>query len=125
MKLREAWSSPPSGSKHSYFSFRTHNGAQVVVAKGSPYVAAAHRVSGVLLSNSTAVRHIFDRTLGTYDLLMQRKAQPALSPFPTRAALMYTSPAKAQHWPCRRLHQASACPISQIASLREMLQKYP
>ena len=43
------------------------------MANPSPYVSEPHRVSGVLLSNSTAVRHIFDRTLGTYDLLMQRK----------------------------------------------------
>jgi hypothetical protein len=30
-------------------------------------------VGGLMLANSTAVRHIFDRTLGLYDRLMERK----------------------------------------------------
>ncbi len=42
-------------------------------ARASPYVARRHRVGGLMLANSTAVRHIFDRTLGLYDRLMERK----------------------------------------------------
>ena len=42
-------------------------------ARASPYVERRHRVGGVMLANSTAVRHIFDRTLGLYDRLMERK----------------------------------------------------
>lgn len=30
-------------------------------------------MGGLMLANSTAVRHIFDRTLGLYDRLMERK----------------------------------------------------
>lgn len=42
-------------------------------ARASPYVQQRHRVGGLMLANSTAVRHIFDRTLGLYDRLMERK----------------------------------------------------
>jgi Tubulin C-terminal domain len=46
---------------------------QLVHARASPYVKRRHRVGGLMLANSTAVRHIFDRTLGLYDRLMERK----------------------------------------------------
>ena len=39
----------------------------------SPYVPQQHRCRGLLLANSTGVRHIFDRTLGLYDRLMERR----------------------------------------------------
>lgn len=51
---------------------------QLVKARASPYVKSQHRVSGLMLYNNTSVRHIFDRTLGLYDRLMERKVEMLL-----------------------------------------------
>jgi len=45
-------------------------GLQVALARRSPYVASAHRVSGLLLANSTGVRHLFNKIVRDYDKLI-------------------------------------------------------
>ena len=47
---------------------------QVALSRKSPYVQAAHRVSGLMLANHTSIRHLFDKCLTQYDKLMRRKA---------------------------------------------------
>eukprot|EP00208_Stichococcus_sp_RCC1054_P001237 CAMPEP_0206150194 /NCGR_PEP_ID=MMETSP1473-20131121/38170_1 /ASSEMBLY_ACC=CAM_ASM_001109 /TAXON_ID=1461547 /ORGANISM="Stichococcus sp, Strain RCC1054" /LENGTH=437 /DNA_ID=CAMNT_0053547687 /DNA_START=1933 /DNA_END=3247 /DNA_ORIENTATION=+ len=71
--VREAVRQARAARSLTFAASRPHNTLQVLVATGSPYVPPPHRVSGLLLSNSSAMRHVFDRTLSTYDLLMQRK----------------------------------------------------
>lgn len=45
-------------------------GLQVALARRSPYVSSAHRVSGLLLGNSTSVRHLFNKIVRDYDKLI-------------------------------------------------------
>jgi tubulin gamma len=45
-------------------------GLQVALARRSPYVSSAHRVSGLLLANSTSVRHLFNKIVRDYDKLI-------------------------------------------------------
>lgn len=46
---------------------------QVALSKKSPYVASAHRVSGLMLANHTSIRHLLNKCLEQYDKLMKRK----------------------------------------------------
>ena len=48
--------------------------AQVALSKKSPYTASSHRVSGLMMANHTSIRHLFNRCLSQYDMLMKRKA---------------------------------------------------
>jgi tubulin gamma len=45
-------------------------GLQVALARRSPFVSSAHRVSGLLLANSTSVRHLFNKIVRDYDKLI-------------------------------------------------------
>ena len=47
---------------------------KVALSKKSPYAPSAHRVSGLMMANNTSIRHLFNRTLSQYDMLMKRKA---------------------------------------------------
>jgi tubulin gamma len=47
---------------------------QVALSRKSPFVASAHRVSGLVLANHTSVRHLFNRTLSQFDKLFKRSA---------------------------------------------------
>ena len=47
---------------------------QVALSKKSPYAPSAHRVSGLMMANNTSIRHLFNRCLSQYDMLMKRKA---------------------------------------------------
>lgn len=46
---------------------------QVALSKKSPYVKTAHKVTGLMLANHTSIRHLFDRCLSQYDMLIKRK----------------------------------------------------
>jgi len=48
--------------------------SQVALSKKSPYAPSAHRVSGLMVANNTSIRHLFNRCLTQYDMLMKRKA---------------------------------------------------
>lgn len=47
---------------------------QVALSKKSPYVTTSHRVSGLMLANTTSIRHLFNKVLRDYDKLMNRNA---------------------------------------------------
>eukprot|EP00922_Rhytidocystis_sp_ex-Travisia-forbesii_P008623 GHVS01012639.1.p1 GENE.GHVS01012639.1~~GHVS01012639.1.p1 ORF type:complete len:481 (+),score=64.27 GHVS01012639.1:46-1443(+) len=47
---------------------------QVALSKQSPYVRTAHKVSGLMLGNHTAISGLFERCLMQYDRLMKRQA---------------------------------------------------
>ena len=47
---------------------------QVALSRKSPYAPSAHRVSGLMVANNTSIRHLFNRCLSQYDMLMKRKA---------------------------------------------------
>jgi tubulin gamma len=47
---------------------------QVSIARSSPYLKSAHRVSGVMIANHTAVRGIFTRICKEYDRMRRVKA---------------------------------------------------
>lgn len=49
-------------------------GIQVALAKRSPYVQSAHRVSGLMLANHTSIAFLFERTLSSFNLLRKKKA---------------------------------------------------
>lgn len=49
-------------------------GIQVALAKRSPYVQTAHRVSGLMLANHTSIATLFERTLSSFNLLRKKKA---------------------------------------------------
>ena len=46
-------------------------------ARASPHVAARQRVSGLMLANHTAVRHVLDRTVAQFDRPFEKKARPS------------------------------------------------
>ena len=50
---------------------------QVALSKESPYVASAHRVSGLMLANHTSIRHLLNKCIEQYDKLMKRKVGAA------------------------------------------------
>jgi tubulin gamma len=52
----------------------TPSGLHVTVAKKSPFIKTAHRVSGLLLANHTSVSTLFKRTCDQYDRLRKRNA---------------------------------------------------
>lgn len=45
----------------------------MALSKKSPYVASAHRVSGLMLANHTSIRHLLNKCIEQYDKLMKRK----------------------------------------------------
>lgn len=47
---------------------------QVALSRKSPYIKSGHRVSGLMLSNHTSIRHLFNRTLAQYEKLVKRSA---------------------------------------------------
>ena len=47
---------------------------QVAIARKSPYVQTAHRVSGLLMANHTSIHTLFAKILKQYDKLKQRNA---------------------------------------------------
>uniref|UniRef100_A0A915HET7 Tubulin gamma chain n=1 Tax=Romanomermis culicivorax TaxID=13658 RepID=A0A915HET7_ROMCU len=47
---------------------------QVALSRKSPYVQSAHRVSGLMLANNTAISSLFERTVQQYDKLRSRGA---------------------------------------------------
>ncbi|KZS99179.1 gamma tubulin [Sistotremastrum niveocremeum HHB9708] len=47
---------------------------QVALTRKSPYVAASHRVSGLMLANHTSIASLFKRMLDQYDKLRKAKA---------------------------------------------------
>ncbi|KAH7107781.1 tubulin gamma chain [Auriculariales sp. MPI-PUGE-AT-0066] len=47
---------------------------QVALTRKSPYMAASHRVSGLMLANHTSVATLFQRMIDQYDRLRSRKA---------------------------------------------------
>lgn len=49
-------------------------GIQVALAKRSPYVQTAHRVSGLMLANHTSISTLFERTLTSFNPLRKRGA---------------------------------------------------
>lgn len=49
-------------------------GIQVALSCKSPYIQSAHRVSGLMLANHTAISSLFARTLQQYDKLRRREA---------------------------------------------------
>jgi len=49
-------------------------GIQVALAGRSPYVQAAHRVTGMLWANHTSMAHIFERTAKSFDSFYVRQA---------------------------------------------------
>jgi len=49
-------------------------GIQVALARKSPYVQDAHKVSGLMLANHTGINGLFDRCVKQYDKLRSRNA---------------------------------------------------
>lgn len=49
-------------------------GIQVALAKRSPYVQTAHRVSGLMLANHTSIASLFERTLESFNKFRKKKA---------------------------------------------------
>jgi len=49
-------------------------GCQVALSRKSPYVETAHRVSGLMLANHTAVGSLFKRLHDQFEKMLQRKA---------------------------------------------------
>ena len=47
---------------------------QVALARKSPYVETAHKVSGFMLANHTSMAELFARSLGQYDKIRRRNA---------------------------------------------------
>mmetsp|Transcript_52944 Transcript_52944/g.123977 ORF Transcript_52944/g.123977 Transcript_52944/m.123977 type:complete len:462 (-) Transcript_52944:13-1398(-) len=47
---------------------------QVAVSRQSPYVQQAHKVSGLMLANHTAISQLFDRNIKQYEKLRSRNA---------------------------------------------------
>jgi len=47
---------------------------QVALTRRSPYIAATHRVSGLMLANHTSMASMFGRALDQYDKLRRRNA---------------------------------------------------
>lgn len=47
---------------------------QVALAKRSPFVESAHKVSGLMLANNTSIRVLFDRAVEEFDRLRNRGA---------------------------------------------------
>jgi len=47
---------------------------QVALTRKSPYLAASHRVSGLMLANHTSIASLFKRMLDQYDRLRKRNA---------------------------------------------------
>jgi tubulin gamma len=47
---------------------------QVAISKKSPYVAMAHRVSGLMMANHTSIHTLFKKTLDQYNQLRRRNA---------------------------------------------------
>lgn len=47
---------------------------QIALSKQSPYVRAAHKVSGLMLANHTSISGLFERCLMQYERLMRRQA---------------------------------------------------
>lgn len=78
-----------------YVLISTSVEAQVALSKKSPYVASAHRVSGLMLANHTSIRHLLNKCIEQYDKLMKRKVggAPALS-----SCRVYTLPVSLYKW---------------------------
>lgn len=49
-------------------------GIQVALTKRSPYVAAANKVSGLMLANTTSIADLFKKTIEQFDKLRKRNA---------------------------------------------------
>jgi len=47
---------------------------QVALSRKSPYVKAAHKVSGMMLANHTSIAFLFERTLKHFDKLFDKRA---------------------------------------------------
>jgi len=47
---------------------------QVALSRKSPYLRAAHKVSGLMLANHTSIAHLFDRILKQFDKLYEKRA---------------------------------------------------
>ena len=47
---------------------------QVALARKSPYVETAHKVSGFMLANHTSMSTLFERSLNQYDKIKKRNA---------------------------------------------------
>ncbi len=47
---------------------------QVAISRQSPYIAHAHKVSGLMMANHTGINALFDRCLKQYDKLRSRNA---------------------------------------------------
>uniref|UniRef100_A0A3B3XDR3 Tubulin gamma chain n=1 Tax=Poecilia mexicana TaxID=48701 RepID=A0A3B3XDR3_9TELE len=47
---------------------------QVALSRRSPYLASAHRVSGLMMANHTSISSLFERTCRQYDKLRKREA---------------------------------------------------
>ena len=50
------------------------NKFQVALARKSPYVQSAHRVSGLMLANHTSISRLFNGTSSQYEKLRKRGA---------------------------------------------------
>eukprot|EP00916_Digyalum_oweni_P005056 GHVL01008994.1.p1 GENE.GHVL01008994.1~~GHVL01008994.1.p1 ORF type:complete len:474 (+),score=84.91 GHVL01008994.1:23-1444(+) len=47
---------------------------QVALSKQSPYIQSAHKVSGLMMANHTAIHALFDRCVKQHDMLRRRNA---------------------------------------------------